>query len=243
MEISRTLIFLDVEATGKDAEDRLIQIAYKTTDEAPTVNEMYTPPLPIKIEAMAVHHITEKMLEGKPSFKESKEYTDLKERFANGDIFIAHNAAFDADMLRKEGLEPEYIIDTLKVARHLDSEGKISQYKLQYLRYLLGIEVEATAHDALGDVLVLEQLFYRLLKKIMEQQNISQETALDKMMDISSQPTIFKFFPFGKYKNQTVTEVARQDPGYLQWLLQQKEQEEIKDEDWIYTLKESLGQK
>jgi exodeoxyribonuclease X len=241
MELSKTLIFLDVESTGKDLEDRLIQIAYKTTDDAPLVNELYTAPLPIKIEAMAVHHITEKMIEGKPAFIGSPAYDDLTERFARGEIFVAHNAPFDAEMLRKEGLEPKLLIDTLKVARHLDPEGKISSYGLQYLRYLLGIEIEATAHDALGDILVLEQLFYRLLKKIMETQHISQDTALDQMIDISNNPTIYKFFPFGKYKNRSVEDIAKEDRGYLEWLLRTKKAEDQKDEDWIYTLEQILG--
>lgn len=240
MNITHTLIFLDVEATGRDDEDRLIQIAYRTTDEAPDVNELYTPPLPIKIEAMAVHHITEKMIAGRPVFTSSPEFDDLKQRFTDGHVFIAHNAKFDADMLIKEGLTPTKVIDTLKVARHLDTDGKIQSYKLQYLRYLLGIEVEATAHDAFGDVLVLEQLFYRLVKKLMETENISGDTAIEQMIEISARPIVYKFFPFGKYKNKAVADVAAEDRGYLEWLLKTKLEEEPDDTDWVYTLQEAL---
>lgn len=238
---SKTLIFLDTEATGKDAEDRLCQIAYRTTDDAADVNELYTPPLPIKIEAMAVHHITQKMIEGKPAFKDSPEFKDLEKRFANGDVFIAHNASFDTDMLEKEGLSPTLIIDTLKIARHCDPDGKIASYKLQYLRYLLGIEIDAVAHDAFGDVLVLEQLFYRLLKKLMEMENASANMVIDQMIAISKQPTLFKFFPFGKHKNKSIEEVCREDRGYLEWLLKTKLEEEMRDEDWIFTLEVHLG--
>lgn len=236
MQLKQTLLFLDVEATGIDDEDRLIQVAYQTTDDSPFVDQLYTPPLPIKIEAMAVHHITEKMLEGKPAFVNSREFVDLKERFLEGQVFVAHNAKFDADMLTKEGITPTKIIDTLKIARHLDPDGKIKSYKLQYLRYLLGIEVEATAHDAKGDVLVLEQLFYRLLKKMMELENISADTAIEQMIEISKKPMLFKFFPFGKYKNKSVEDVVKEDRGYLEWLLKTKQTEEPDDEDWIYTL-------
>ena len=36
-------------------------------------------------------------------------------------------------------------------------------------------------------------------------------------------------------------EVAKVDPGYLEWLLKQKEESDQIDEDWIYTLKHHLG--
>ena len=67
-------------------------------------------------------------------------------------ILVAHNAKFDIDMLIKEDVHPKKVICTLKVARHMDPNGVIPKYNLQYLRYFLGIKVEATAHDALGDI-------------------------------------------------------------------------------------------
>jgi hypothetical protein len=49
-------------------------------------------------------------------------------------------------------------------------------------------------------------------------------------------------FNFGKYNGKTVADVARSDPGYLEWMLNQKEQANSDtEEDWIYTLKYHLG--
>jgi len=242
-KLTKILIFIDTETTGTEAEDKLIQVAYRTTDGKDDVNELYKADLPIKIAAMAVHHVTEKMLAGKPVFTDSSTYKDLEERFKNEHIFVAHNAKFDVGMVEKEGLTVGPVIDTLKVARFLDPQGKIESYALQYLRYLLGIEVEAIAHDAFGDILVLEQLFWRLLKKIMETENVSEDTAIDSMIDISGRPVMISYFQFGKYKNMSVEDVASKDKGYLQWLLKQKlESEQIEmEEDWIFTLKHFLG--
>lgn len=241
--LTKTLIFIDTETTGSDHEDRLIQVAYRTTDDGDDVNELFKADLPIKIGAMAVHHITEKMIQDKPAFKDSPTYNDLKKRFAKEHIFVAHNAKFDVGMIEKEGLTVGPVIDTLKIARFLDPDGKIESYALQYLRYLLGIEIEATAHDAWGDILVLEILFWRLLKKIMEKENISEDTAVDAMIDISARPVMISYFQFGKYKNMSVEEVASKDRGYLEWLLKQKmESDDIEmEEDWIYTLRHYLG--
>ena len=244
--MEKTLIFLDTETTGNLPEDKLCQLCYKVGDKI--VDELYKPDRPISIESMAVHHITEKMVAGKPAFAGSTEYKELEELFSKeNSVMIAHNAKFDVGMLEKEGLRVGKIIDTFRVARHLDPEGKISSYRLQYLRYLLGIEVEATAHDAKGDVLVLEKLFERLLKKIMETlpaqtgENISRETAIDQMIDISSHPVLFKYFNFGKHKNVSVEEVAKKDRSYLEWLLKQKKETPEEEEDWIYTIEHFMG--
>ena len=83
-------------------------------------------------------------------------------------ISVAHNAAFDVAILRREGIKPRNIICTYKVASAIDTEERFSHYSLQYLRYALGIEIEANAHDAIGDVLVLEALFEYLLAKLTD---------------------------------------------------------------------------
>jgi hypothetical protein len=49
-----------------------------------------------------------------------------------------------------------------KLARYLDKAGAIPQYGLQHLRYYLDPRVEVAAHDAFGDILVLERLFKRI---------------------------------------------------------------------------------
>ena len=236
----KTLIFLDTETTGNMPDDKLCQLCYKVGDKI--VDKLYKPDKPISIESMAVHHITEKMVAGKPAFIGSPEYKELAELFSKEEsVMIAHNAKFDIAMLEKEGLKVGKSIDTFRVARHLDPEGKIPSYRLQYLRYLLGIEIEANAHDAKGDVLVLEKLFERLLKKIMDTENISRETAIDQMIDISSKPVLFKYFNFGKYKNESIEEVVKKDRGYLDWLLKQKKENPGEEEDWIYTIEHFLS--
>lgn len=234
------LIFFDTETTGNTENDSLVQIAYKTGNK--NFTGLYKPPTKIPPEASAVHHITNKMVENKPSFAESGDLEKIKKLFEDKDsIVVAHNAPFDLMIIKKEGIEPKRFICTLRVARYLDPEGKIDRYNLQYLRYLLEIEVDATAHDALGDVLVLEKLFERLKRKIMEAENLNEDEAILKMIEISSHPSLLRTFNFGKYNGKKIEEVEQTDRGYLEWLLAQKLQSDQIDEDWIYTLKYYLG--
>lgn len=252
--MSYKLIFFDTETTGNTDKDYLCQLAYKTESE--TFCELFKPPLKIPPEASAVHHITNKMILDKEIFQESQDYQKIKNLFEDSNnIAVAHNAIFDISMFKKEGIEINKFICTLRVARYLDPEGKIERYNLQYLRYLLEIEIEATAHDAMGDVLVLEKLFERLFNKMAEQVKAEsaqggssdykeeelKEIVLRKMVEISSRPTLLKYINFGKYSGKEVKEIAQIDPGYLEWLLKQKEESDQIDEDWIYTLRYNLG--
>lgn len=237
--IKQRLIFFDTETTGNTEKDFLIQIAYKSNNE--TFVGLYKPEIKIPPEASAVHHITDKMLLEKPTFKESTDQPIIKKLFEDKDsIVIAHNAPFDLMIIKKEEIIPNKFICTLRVARELDKEGKIEKYNLQYLRYLLDLDVEAVAHDALGDVLVLEKLFDRLLKKIIEIENLNEEEAIEKMIEISSHPSLLRSFNFGKHIGKKIEDVLTTDRGYLEWLLAQKLESDQIDEDWIYTLKHYL---
>lgn len=237
----KKIIFFDTETTGNEPKkDFVCQLAYKTTDM--TFNELFKPIIPIPPEASAITHITNKMVVDKPSFKESTNYGTIKLLFEDpNSVVVAHNAKFDLAIISKEDILPANFICTLRVARYLDKESVIPQYKLQYLRYYLDIEIEAEAHDALGDVLVLEKLFERLLAKIMKEENINESEAIERMIEISSKPSLMNLFNFGKHNGKTVAEVADIDRGYLEWMLAQKEQNADNEEDWIYTLKHYLG--
>lgn len=231
----KNIVFFDTETTGNTDKDFLCQIAYKNGEEK--FEALYKPENKIPPEASAVHHITNKMVADKPSFKESADYEKIKTLFENENtIAVAHNALFDIAMFKKEGIEIKNFICTLRTARALDPEEKIERYNLQYLRYLLEIEVEAQAHDALGDVLVLEQLFARLKKKIIESENLSEEEAINKMLEISSRPSLIRTIRFGKHAGKKLEEIIKTDRGYLEWLYSEKLKEESPDEDWIYTL-------
>ncbi len=235
----KKIIFFDTETTGNTEKDVLCQIAYKTSDE--TFSALYNPGTKIPPEASAVHHITNKMVADKKTFAESGDREKIKNLFEDKDnVAVAHNAPFDIMMFKKEDITPANFICTLRVARYLDKEEKIERYNLQYLRYLLEIEIEAQAHDALGDVMVLEQLFTRLQKKIMDTDGIDETGAIEKMIEISSHPSLLHTFKFGKHNGKRIEEVIKTDRGYLEWLLAQKLNGEGIDEDWIYTLKHYL---
>ncbi len=237
------IIFFDTETTDDVTKGRLIQLGIKERGvEKPILNALYLPPTPISIESMAVHHITPKIIGDRPLFKDAPEFASTKALFeAKDTIAVAHNAAFDVAILKKEGIIIPKVICTMKVARALDPDDKIPSYRLQYLRYFLDIEVNGVnAHDAWGDVVVLEQLFERLLAKLVKEKG-SEEAALEEMLAISARPSLVRTIRFGKYAGRKFADILKEDRGYLEWLLKQKQQNPDGDEDMIYSLEEYLG--
>jgi exodeoxyribonuclease X len=237
------LLFLDTETTGTDlTRDRLCQISYQTKDGIQT--GLFKPPVPISVKAMSITHITNEMVADQPSFQESPMYAEL-EKLLDNHILVAHNAPFDVAMLTAEGLKISNYICTLRLVSHLDQDASIPEYNLQYLRYFLKLNVtNANAHDAEGDVLVLAALFDRLMKKMLET-TPDQTEALNQMIAISQQPFLRRIFKFGKYRGAKISDIAQQDPGYLEWLLQQKiadgDPNDPDTQTWIYSLKHHLG--
>jgi DNA polymerase III epsilon subunit-like protein len=125
---------------------------------------------------------------------------------------VAHNAEFDIEMLKKEEVYPKKFICTLKLARYLDREGILEKYNLQYLRYYYNITINANAHDAFGDILVLEAIFEKYYKEIVNEYGYN---AINEMIEISKNPVQIKRMPFGKYKGKKIEEIPQ---DYLSWL-------------------------
>ncbi len=227
------LLFLDTETTGNELmNDRLCQVCYKISEGI--FMGYFKPPIPMSVKAMSITNITNKMLHDKEPFRASSMKKDL-EKLLPEKILVAHNAKFDCAMLENEGLSVSRRICTLRVARYLDPENLIPEYNLQFLRYYFDIDVEANAHDAEGDVKVLCAVFDRLFSK-MRAELKSDEEVIAQMIDVSSRPTLFRLFSFGKYKDKKIEEVVKSDRRYLEWMLNQKLDSGTEEEDWIHTL-------
>jgi len=247
--LAKRYIILDTETTGTGETDRVIQLGYIVLGEkeVEVYNEFFSCDIPISFGAMEVHGITPDMLEGKSTCRDSISYKRLQELNISDNYMIIHNAPFDLGMLEKEGFKTQMkVIDTLRVAKHIlpDEEA----HRLQYFRYKMELykeeEKEAAAlgvvvkaHDAIGDVLVLKLLLSRLKDEVSKQ--FPDENPVEKMVDLTATPILVKNFRFGKHKGKSLEEVAREDSGYLRWMLSSMEN---LDEDMRYSINTVLGQ-
>jgi len=248
------IIYLDTETTGlpfdrktkEETNDRIIQLGFLLADKngIEVYEDLSNPKVEINFHAMATHHITPEMIEDKPELKETKAYKKLEEENKEKNILIIQNSKFDLEMLRREGFELNYtLIDTLIVARHLLPEEE--SHSLQYLRYKLGLykteteaakklNIELKAHDAIGDVLFMKMLFEKLIEIAKEKYKLkTKKELLNKLVELTKTPVKIKTMKFGKYEGENLGNIIKKDKGYISWLLNNSD-----DEDLIYSIKE-----
>ena len=246
--MAKKYIILDTETTGVEDNDRVIQLGFIVLGgaEVEVHNEFFSSDVPISFGAMEVHGITPDMIETKGNCKDSASYKRLQELNTDENYLIIHNAPFDIAMLNKEGFNTQMnVIDTLRVAKHIYADE--DAHRLQYFRYKmqlykdenkeadsLGIVVKA--HDAIGDVLVLKLFLSRLKNDVMKM--FPNTNVVEKMLDLTATPITIKTFKFGKHKGKDLIDVAREDAGYLRWMLSSMEN---LDEDMRYSINCVLG--
>lgn len=215
------LIYLDLETTGLEPKDRICAVGMIGVDGAGTTThyDLVRPPRKIRPDAMAVHHITNEMVEGKTSFMQSDSAQWLQAHNSAEHVLFGHNIEFDLGMLQKEGFVWQGgVVDTLKCSRMLIPE--CDQYGLQYLRYELGLYrdeaaeaaalgIALQAHHALGDAFQVKRLHGYL----------GGMADVERLMELTVERALVTKFAFGKYKGRYIEEIAMHDPGYLQWML------------------------
>ena len=220
---NQKIIILDTETTGVLEEDRIIQLSYVVTDASGKIEEVHNefclPPLDIKFDAMAIHHITPEELEDKPKCTELAGFARLHELNTPENLIVIQSAEFDLSMLEKEGFVSKMkLIDTFRIHRYFYHENP---HGLQYNRYALGLYrneaaqmkelgVQIAAHDALGDVIVLKNFYDYLL------QNHSEAD----MIEMCSKPILMEIMPFGKHKGKLIVEVAVSERRSLAYMLE-----------------------
>ena len=215
------LIFLDLETTGVEPKDRICAVGAIAQEEGGVTlhAELVKPPVKIRPDAMAVHHITNEAVAQSPAFDQSATAQWLQRHNTPENILVGHNIGFDLQMLQKEGMVWQGgFVDTLKCARHLIPE--CDHYGLQYLRYELGLykeeaaEAEALgidlrAHEASADAYQVKRLYGYLLEM----------ADAKRLQQLSTEPVLITKFSFGKHKGRYIEEVAMNDRGYLEWML------------------------
>lgn len=203
-------ICIDCETTGLDPEkDRIIELAVVKFDLFNVYEKFETlvdPECRIPDESIAIHHITQKMISGKPKIQEV-----LAEflKYVGNDIIVGHGVEFDIDIIHQSAkrekipcdIKKNRSINTLRLAR-IYGESPVNS--LESLRKHFHIESEE-AHRAMGDVIVNIEVFKHLAKPY---------PTLEKMFEALSKPAFLKDMPLGKHKGRPLKEIPLE---YLQW--------------------------
>lgn len=240
-EFLRQCLALDTESTGlcpTSAEICELGI-YRFRDDIDQLEEtsqLFGTVEPIPFAASAKNNISRKMLVNIPTFVESIKEVDNLLDLNKFPFIVAHNIKYDKTILDSHyaRLKPEQKfasdnkwICTYRLAKQLykpaDANDTLS-YSLSYLRYYLDIDVpeSAAVHRAGDDAMVCYKLFEHMVQEIYELFNdgiICAADLGDIVYSLSTAPIVHEVLSFGKYKGQSLNEVAKNDPKYLMWCL------------------------
>ncbi len=206
-------IYYDTETTGLKAEkDKIIEIAFYDPIRKKEFVSFINPEMSIPEESKKITGIDDTMVKNAPKFYEIID--DLLTFCEEPCILIAHNNdAFDIHFLKAEFERAKRpfpnlkFFDTLKWAKKYRSD--LPKHSLQYLREVYGI-AENQAHRALDDVIVLEQVFSKML----------DDLPIDTAWELLYQRSNFKnisTMPFGKHKGIPIVKLPK---NYVDWLIQ-----------------------
>src|SRR5579862_1529298 len=221
-------VCLDCETTGLDFEkDQIIEIALVRFDFDQILDSFETlidPEMLIPEASIAIHHITDTMVQGKPKIREiiPKIFEFLGRSILIGhgimtDITFISNAAKKLNIPSKLSSHP--YVDTLRLARLY---GESPTNSLEMLRRHFNIADEG-AHRAMNDVIVNVEVFKYLARHFK---------TTEQMLERLKSPILLKTMPLGKYKGRPFSDISFE---YLQWASHQKF-----DQDLLFSIKMEL---
>lgn len=232
LDLDRPLVFFDLETTGLDfKKDRIVEMALiKMTPHGDVLERVrrFNPEMPIPPEATAVHGISDAdVAHEEPFCRRARGLADILE---GCDLSGFNVRTYDIPMLVVEfkrcgvpfSLEGRRIIDVQNIF-HREEPRDLSAAA----RFYLGRDHEE-AHTALGDirtsaaVLAAQLERYEALPRDMVglhaycEEYRPTRTELDRWFTSEDDGRAFRR---GKHSGRPLEEVARTDPGYLEWML------------------------
>ena len=255
LNLTRDLIFFDIEATGLHViRDRIIQLAmikYSAKGKEPEERTyLINPGIPISEEAMNVHGITPKDVARKPLFNQVAQ--EIYDFIGDSDLAGYNSNRFDIPMLMEEfdraGLEfnvdKRRLVDVQRIFYKMEPRTLSAA-----LRFYCQQEME-NAHDAMADVRATVAVFEGQLKMYKDQPYIDGDgnaipnavqpdikalhdfTNDTRFVDATQKMRYDQngniVFAFGKYNGQPVADVFRKDKNYYNWILNKEFSSQVK---------------
>lgn len=221
-------VCIDCETTGLDPQqDRIIEVAVMRFDMSQAyerVESLINPECPIPDTSIAIHHITQDMVQDKP--KIDKILPDILNLIGDH-IIIGHGVQFDIEMIALAAekaripckIRNNRFLDTLRMAR-LYGDSPVNS--LEQLRKHFNVPLEG-AHRAMSDVIVNADVFRHLLKRYKN---------MDQVFEALSRPIMMSTMPLGKHKGRPLKEIPLQ---YLQWIVNKDF-----DQDLLFSIRTEL---
>lgn len=234
LALKRPLAFFDLETTGVDPlRDKIVEIAVVRLDPGGTreaKTRRINPERPIPPDATAIHGIRDEDVRDAPAFRQVAR--GLLDFLADADLAGFNVRRFDVPLLDREfrdcgldlALSQRRVIDAMTIF-HKKEPRDLSAA----VRFFLGREHEG-AHGAEADVVAsLDVLEAELARYPDLPRTVDELDAWCNPLPAGAVDRGGKFvlregevvFAFGRQKGRALSEVARVQRDYLEWILKQ----------------------
>lgn len=231
LKLVRPIVFFDLETTGLSiTNDRIVEICILKIH--PNNNKeikewLLNPQIPISEESTNIHGITNQQVKNQPVFKDiANELYDLIEKCDLGGYNLKR---FDIPLLAEEfirvginfNMHNRKSVDIQNIFHKLEKRTLAAAYKFYCNKNL------ENAHSAKADTTATYEI---LLKQINKYEELNNN--IDFLSNYSNKEEEFadlagfirynkngeEIFSFGKYKNITLEEIWKKNPGYFSWI-------------------------
>jgi DNA polymerase-3 subunit epsilon len=230
--LDRPLVFFDLETTGlKVGEDRIVEMALIRVSPQGDVMERvrrFNPGIPIPAEATAVHGITDDDVADEAPF--AHRARALASLLEGCDLSGFNIRRFDLPMLEAEFARAGVPFE-VRGRRLIDMQTIFHREEPRDLtaaaRFYLDRD-HTEAHTALGDIRTSAAVLSAQLKKYEHvpqdldglhaycDEHSPYDGPLGQWFRVTDEGLILRK---GKHQGTFLEEVAREDPGYLEWIL------------------------
>lgn len=235
--------FFDLETTGTNIQhDRIIEIAVTKvfpSGEIVRKTNLINPGMPIPVESIAFHGITDNDVKGKPSFKEvARDYAKL---FEGSDLSGFNIMKFDVPVLVEEFLrcdvEFDYtrkkVIDSQKIFHMMEKRTLKAAYLFYCGKDLDNSHSAESDTDASMEVLLAQIERYEnqdvtdpsgnKVGEIRNDMEVLSKLTTQGMVDLAGRmilnPKGEIIYNFGKHKGKEVKAVFKEDPAFYDWVM------------------------
>ncbi len=236
LRLERPFVVFDLETTGLDPKtDRIVELAaLKVWPDGRKEEKCrrFNPLIPIPKEATAVHGISDEDVKDElPFSRYAKGQNGIAAYFAGCDLGGFNIVSFDIPLLQAEfhrvgetlDITEVAMVDGFRIFTHKEPRNLEAA-----LRFYCGKEHE-TAHSALGDVLATFDVINAQLDRYDDlpdtpdeiDRSLRHPDAVDrqgKLVWVDGEMSV----GFGRHKGRTLRYLAREEPNYLRWMLDNK---------------------
>ena len=233
LKLKRPLAIFDLEATGLNiTQDRIVEIAIIKVNPDGSEEQFHSlvnPEMKIQDEVSQIHHIFDKDVEDKPTFKEiAKQVTDF---IGDADLVGFNSNKFDIPLLSEELLKVKSdfdvsnreFIDVQNIFHKMEQRTLSAAYKFYCEK-----EIEK-AHSAMDDTRATWEVMKAQVDRYNNlENNVSFLSEFSKagnntLLDFAGRLALNKnkevVYNFGKNKGKTVKEILISEPGYYGWMM------------------------